>query len=120
MLTSDPEKYLLALKCLEAARDIDPEDATLHEQSIRLRLARKYHAISQSALCLTCCSLQALRVSPRKRLKGRQRDIHSTGGRRGSQGLQQLLYAKASTERPTPTSRLQRPLHLRQRLESTE
>jgi tetratricopeptide (TPR) repeat protein len=31
------EKYLLAFKCLEAARAVDPEDPTLHEQSVRFR-----------------------------------------------------------------------------------
>ncbi|KAF2856293.1 N-alpha-acetyltransferas-like protein 15 [Plenodomus tracheiphilus IPT5] len=31
------KKYLLALKCLEAAREIDPENPKLHEQSVRFR-----------------------------------------------------------------------------------
>ncbi|KAH5073392.1 hypothetical protein HBI17_147320 [Parastagonospora nodorum] len=31
------KKYLLALKCLQAAREVDPEDPTVHEQSIRFR-----------------------------------------------------------------------------------
>lgn len=35
------EKYLLAAKCLQAARELDPENAAAHEQSVRLRLARK-------------------------------------------------------------------------------
>ncbi|KAL6706521.1 hypothetical protein ACN47E_005460 [Coniothyrium glycines] len=33
------EKYLLALKCLEAAKQIDSENPKLHEQSIRFRQA---------------------------------------------------------------------------------
>jgi tetratricopeptide (TPR) repeat protein len=39
---ADPvsEKYLLALKCLEAAREVDPEDPTVHEQSVRFRQTR--------------------------------------------------------------------------------
>lgn len=32
-------KYLLALKCLQAAREIDPENPKLHEQSVRFRQA---------------------------------------------------------------------------------
>jgi hypothetical protein len=40
ILTSRLEKYLLALKCLEAAREVDPEDPTLHEQSVRFRQTR--------------------------------------------------------------------------------
>ncbi|KAI8936264.1 hypothetical protein NX059_006686 [Plenodomus lindquistii] len=31
------KKYLLALKCLEAARELDPENPKLHEQSVRFR-----------------------------------------------------------------------------------
>ncbi|CBX92836.1 hypothetical protein IAQ61_005806 [Plenodomus lingam] len=31
------KKYLLAVKCLEAARKLDPEDPKLHEQSVRFR-----------------------------------------------------------------------------------
>ncbi|KAH9865727.1 hypothetical protein J1614_009314 [Plenodomus biglobosus] len=31
------KQYLLVLKCLEAAREIDPEDPKLHEQSVRFR-----------------------------------------------------------------------------------
>jgi peptide alpha-N-acetyltransferase len=38
------EKYLLALKCLQAAKTINPEHPVLHEQLVRLRLARKYLA----------------------------------------------------------------------------
>lgn len=33
------EKYLLALRCLNAALIIDPENATVHEQVVRLRQA---------------------------------------------------------------------------------
>ncbi|KAF2995813.1 hypothetical protein E8E13_001290 [Curvularia kusanoi] len=33
------QKYLLALKCLQAARELDPENAQAHEQSVRLRQA---------------------------------------------------------------------------------
>ncbi|KAI4912693.1 hypothetical protein J4E90_006099 [Alternaria incomplexa] len=32
-------KYLLALKCLQSAREIDPENPKLHEQSVRFRQA---------------------------------------------------------------------------------
>ncbi|KAI2487514.1 NMDA receptor-regulated protein 1 [Pyrenophora tritici-repentis] len=32
-------KYLLALKCLQAAQEIDPENPKLHEQSVRFRQA---------------------------------------------------------------------------------
>jgi tetratricopeptide (TPR) repeat protein len=34
------DKHLLALKCLQSAREIDPENPKLHEQSIRFRQAR--------------------------------------------------------------------------------
>lgn len=35
------KKYLLALKCLQAARELDAENPKAHEQSVRLRQARK-------------------------------------------------------------------------------
>lgn len=35
------EKYLLALKCLNAARELDPENPKLHEQAIRFHRACK-------------------------------------------------------------------------------
>lgn len=35
------KKYLLALKCLNAAQELDPENPKAHEQSVRLRQARK-------------------------------------------------------------------------------
>ena len=36
------EKYLLALRCLLAARSVDPEDPTLHEQIIRFQKTGKF------------------------------------------------------------------------------
>ncbi|OSS45647.1 hypothetical protein B5807_09769 [Epicoccum nigrum] len=33
------QKFLLAAKCLQAARELDPHNAAAHEQSVRLRLA---------------------------------------------------------------------------------
>jgi peptide alpha-N-acetyltransferase len=36
------QKFLLAAKCLQAARELDPHNAAAHEQSVRLRLARKF------------------------------------------------------------------------------
>ena len=36
------QKFLLAAKCLQAARALDEEDAIAHEQSVRLRVARKF------------------------------------------------------------------------------
>ncbi|KAF2131503.1 N-alpha-acetyltransferas-like protein 15 [Dothidotthia symphoricarpi CBS 119687] len=35
------KNYLLAMKCLQAAREIDPENPKLHEQSVRFRQAVK-------------------------------------------------------------------------------
>ena len=35
------DKHLLALKCLQSAREIDAENPKLHEQSVRFRQARK-------------------------------------------------------------------------------
>jgi len=40
---SHSDKYLLALKCLQSAREIDPENPKLHEQSVRFRQASKLH-----------------------------------------------------------------------------
>lgn len=39
VLTSQTEKYLLALRCLKAALSLDAEDPKAHEQAIRLRHA---------------------------------------------------------------------------------
>ena len=36
-----PDKYLLALKCLQAAPEIDAENPKLHEQSVRFRQASR-------------------------------------------------------------------------------
>jgi peptide alpha-N-acetyltransferase len=41
------EKYLLALRCLIAAHAIDAENAALHEQLVRFRLARKFPSNSE-------------------------------------------------------------------------
>ncbi len=37
------EKYVLALRCLNAALAIDPDNATVHEQLVRLRQALNTH-----------------------------------------------------------------------------
>ncbi|OAG22220.1 TPR-like protein [Alternaria alternata] len=44
-------KFLLALKCLQAAREIDPENPKLHEQSVRFRqaLAKPAEPLSSQA-----------------------------------------------------------------------
>jgi hypothetical protein len=54
------EKYLLALKCLLAAHSIDPEQAKLHEQLIRFRLASPYNLNHSSARLLTYRTVDAL------------------------------------------------------------
>lgn len=45
VLTRTLDKYLLALKCLEKAREIDPANPTLHEQSVRFHIAREYKSM---------------------------------------------------------------------------
>lgn len=35
------EKWLLALKCLRSAHEIDPENPTLHHQTVRFKHTRK-------------------------------------------------------------------------------
>lgn len=35
-------KWLLALKCLRSAHEIDPENPTLHHQTVRFKQARKF------------------------------------------------------------------------------
>jgi hypothetical protein len=53
-----PDKYLLALKCLQAAREMDPENPKLHEQSVRFRQASMSTIPPLSGVLLTASSQQ--------------------------------------------------------------
>lgn len=76
-------KYLLAAKCLLAAKSIDPSNPTLHEQIVRFQRAREcniYYLASfcdeRHAMLTTCDSRVAIRTNATQVRRSSQIDLH--------------------------------------------